>query len=792
MQIGSLDTEQIVTSLMQIERRPLFDLQARQKDANVAVDAVGRVRTAMESFRLAATRLADVATFNRFKATVSQPDAVTATVSGASFTSSISFNVDQLARSHGLRSVTTVASEDVPVTNATVIAVASGTLGIGIDTVTAGAGLGEGSIQLDVIQATTAAASVGSSPVASSTVVDGTNNTLNVTVNGTAHSLTLASGTYSAEGLAAAVQTALDGAGVAATSTLDSTGALRLATAREGSTATLQVTGGSSLASLGLAVDTSARVGSDGIIDVGGTTTTVTQAEAGQAVAVDTGAGTLDIALSGGLRVGSTSVEVVSTGDRSLAAVAAAINGAGNGVGAAAVRVGTDQWRLQLSATTTGLDGHIAVDGAVLTGGMVQSSAAQNAQITIGDGAGAYTVEASGNTFTDVISGVTLTAKTVTTSAVTIDVERNDDAIADDVAKLVSNATSLLAEIKVQTRYDASTNTSGPLSGDSAIRRIADQVRQALTGQVAGVTGALPSTAGIQLTREGSVTFDKATFLAAVADDPELIGRLFGRGGTDTGDAVFANATAETISGSYDIDVTTAATRATSATLFDGGATADTRVGVRIGTVTATYDVTNGQSAAQIIDGLNAAIASAGLDVIAELDGTGLRLRADEWGASGDFELNDDVLGAGVWAAQTGTDVAGTIDGIAATGIGRRLSLNPLVDSPAAGLEVDITGGVSGALGAVDYQPGIAARIAELATASVDEDTGMLTSVADAAERRVTELGDRITRLEDRLVVREANLWRQWSALQTLLGGLEAQSNWITGQLATLPTNSSS
>ena len=137
-------------------------------------------------------------------------------------------------------------------------------------------------------------------------------------------------------------------------------------------------------------------------------------------------------------------------------------------------------------------------------------------------------------------------------------------------------------------------------------------MRQALGRQVDGVASVLPSSAGIQTTREGSFTFDKATFLTAVADDPAIIERLFGRGGTATGDVVFAGADAVTIAGSYDIDVTTAATRAESGLLFDGGAVGPSRVGVRVGAVTATYDVSAGQSAAQIIDGLNAAIAAAG------------------------------------------------------------------------------------------------------------------------------------------------------------------------------------
>lgn len=791
VEIAGIDAEQIVTSLMQIEERPLLLLQSRQEQARVAVDAIGRVRSDVDAFRLSAARLADVGSFDRFATTVSSPDAVTASVTGDASLGTISFTVGQLARAHGLRSIGTVASSSVPVTSESVIAVAGGTTPLGIGTVRAGAGLGEGAVAVEVVQSSTAATTAGTTALAASTVVDGSNDTLQITVNGAARTVTLAHGTYDPDGLVAAAQSALDASGGGVTADLDGSGSLELTTVREGSAASLQVTGGNALGALGLAVQATAAVGGDGVFEVDGTQTTVTNAEAGQSVAIDTGTGTLDVVLSGGVRVGSDTVEVVSTGDRSLASVAAAINDASAGVSAAAVRVADGEWLLQLNATATGTDGAIAIDGSVLDGlgGLVETSAAQNARITIGEGVGAYDIESSGNTFHDVLPGVALTVRSATTSPVTVDVGRNDDAIADDVSALVSAANDLLAEIKVQTRYDVETGAAGALVGNSTVRRLADDIRRTLSGAVDGVDGILASTVGIQSTRDGSFTFDRATFLSAVGDDPALVERLFGRGGTDTGDAVFSGATADTRAGSYDVEVTTAATRAESAMLFDGGAAAATRVGVRVGTVTATYDVSAGQTAAQIIDGLNGAIAEAGLDLVVDADGGGLAVRAGKWGSAGDFELNTDVLGAGPWDPLAGTDVEGTIDGVAAAGVGRVLTVSPLEAEPSAGLSVEVAGGALGLLGTVDYQPGLAARTVELTTAVTDDEGGTLTSAADFAQQRVDDFNDQIERYEDRLIVRETNLRRQWANLQTLLGGLQSQSDWITGQLATLNNN---
>lgn len=791
MEISGIDAEYIVSNLLQIEQRPLLALQARQNTAKLAADALARLKTSVDAFRGAAAKLADIASFNRYATSVSHSDVVAASVSGTAVAGTLTFTVDRLAQAHGLRSVGTVASSSVAITTASHIAVAAGTGKLGVATVSAGAGLEAGSVKLEVVQASSAASVAGTTALATSTIVDGSNDTLEITVNGVARTVTLAHGTYDRAGLAAAVQGGVNASGGGASATVTASGAIAIATHREGSSATLEVTGGSALASLQLAVSGSPQAGVDAVVEVGGNQTVVGLAQAGQAVAVDTGNGTLDITLSGGLRVGSVDVKVVSTGDRSLAAVAAAITSANAGVTAAAVDTGAGGWRLQLTAKATGAAGQIAIDPAAFdaVGGLIETSAAQNAQITIGSGPGAYQIEASGNTFTNVLGGVTLTAKAASTTPVTVSVARNDDAAAADIGALVSAANTLLAEIKVQTRYDAATRTSGALAGNGAVRQLADQIRQALGAPVGGMASSLPSRVGIQIGKDGSFSFDKATFMAAAAEDPDVVARLFSRSGTDSGDAVFAAAAAETAAGSYDVVVTTAATRASTGTLFDGGASSNARIGVRVGSLTALVDVTAGQSAGEIAGSLNAAFAQAGLGVVAEVDGGGLRIRAQQWGAAGDFELNDDVLGAGDWVAQQGTDVAGTIDGVLAVGTGRRLSLLALADSPAAGLAIDVAEGATGALGQVEYRPGIAARIVEVATRITRSDKGTLTSAVDAAGKRVADFNDQITRFEDRLVVKEATLRRQWANVQTLLGSLQNQQQWITGQLAGLSNN---
>ena len=276
-----------------------------------------------------------------------------------------------------------------------------------------------------------------------------------------------------------------------------------------------------------------------------------------------------------------------------------------------------------------------------------------------------------------------------------------------------------------------------------------------------------------------------------MAADPTGVERLFARGGSSTGGVRFATAGDNTVAGSYAVQVTTAATRATTGDVLVGGSVSGQRVGVRVGSVTATYDAAPGATPADIAAGLNAALADAGLQVNAEVSGGGVRLTATGFGGAGAFESNLDVNGAGSWTTNTGVDVVGTIDGQPAIGVGQRLRLLGTDTSLARGLEIDIDEGLSGTLGPVSYDPGIAARIVSLATAATS-DGGSLTISTTTYESRYDAFETQITAFESRMVTKEAQLRRQWTAVQTLLNSLQSQGDWLSSQLGSLSGSSDS
>ena len=106
-----------------------------------------------------------------------------------------------------------------------------------------------------ITQAAQQASITGSNPVAASTVIDGTNNSLILSIDGkTTGTITLASGTYTAQALANELQTAINAAaqpnGSSVTVSVNN-GDLQVTSGRYGSASTVSVASGSSLSALG-------------------------------------------------------------------------------------------------------------------------------------------------------------------------------------------------------------------------------------------------------------------------------------------------------------------------------------------------------------------------------------------------------------------------------------------------------------------------------------------------------------------------------------------------------------
>ncbi len=87
---------------------------------------------------------------------------------------------------------------------------------------------------------------------------------------------------------------------------------------------------------------------------------------------------------------------------------------------------------------------------------------------------------------------------------------------------------------------------------------------------------------------------------------------------------------------------------------------------------------------------------------------------------------------------------------------------------------------------------GIAGRLSALAVSASDDTKGTLTLLAKSKDRSATDLQARIDNWDIRLELRRTALTRQFTAMETALSTLQNQSSWLSSQIATLPSWSSS
>lgn len=796
---SSLGTSDIINRLIELEKRPQDLLKEKLANTKQTVSAYQALNTRLQALHTAARDFGKLINWNPARATSSNAAVATATAVTGAPAASLSFTVDQLATGNTLISSGSVPSLIAPVYSGNLLLSTAGSLGFA--SLAGDAALTLGGHAISVTQATGAATKTATGAPTTLTI-DGTNNALNVEVDGVVKNYTIASATYAnATALAQAVQTASNGD---LTASIDANGRLVLKTVNEGSAHNLKVNASTSLAALSLTTDVAAVSGTDGSLTVDGNVTTITSTKAGVASVLNAGGGaTITGLFAGGLRTGSVTATNVDTGDGTLSAVTNAINTANVGITATAIQSTPGNFRLQLSSTTTGAKSAVTLpaDAFGALGSLQTLTAGQDASLTVGTGPAAYTVTSSSNAVSNVLSGVTINL--VTTGSASVAVAPNPALLADKAQELAALTNDVLDFVKANAAYDLEAKRGGPFTGDFAVRTLADGLLRSIVGGVSTSTLGNPAAAGFATTKEGRVNFDRAKFLEMYGKDPKAVQALFAQGGSATSTRVTAlsvNDRTQTET-AFPIAITQAAEQAKATGTEAGPLAAPETIDVKFGAVTVSYAAQAGETLTQVAAGLNAALQSQSLGVVATVQGGFLVLSTPDYGLTATFEVRSNASGAGstgistagnvgAYVAYAGKNVEGTINGVASTGSGQVLSA-PLTDPILAGLALRITATPAevGALGTFTVVNGVSQRLSTRSDAASASDIGTITTNIASRKSAITELDQRIADWDRRLAARQTNLRRQFTAMETALSQLKSQGQWLTGQLAQLQAN---
>ncbi|HZO99180.1 MAG TPA: flagellar filament capping protein FliD, partial [Terriglobia bacterium] len=172
---------------------------------------------------------------------------------------------------------------------------------------------------------------------------------------------------------------------------------------------------------------------------------------------------------------------------------------------------------LTISNDTTGAGGNGM--------GFVKAVDGTNASLTV-DG---VPISSASNTVTGVIPGVTLTLDSEAPGkSVTISVQANLTNAASAINNFLNTYNTLVQAVNAQFKFDSSTNTAGPLAGDSGLRMLQQKLLADMAYSIPGNNGFVNlESIGISMQNDGTLTVDNTKLNDALTNHFADVQNLF-------------------------------------------------------------------------------------------------------------------------------------------------------------------------------------------------------------------------------------------------------------------------
>lgn len=505
----------------------------------------------------------------------------------------------------------------------------------------------------------------------------------------------------------------------------------------------------------------------------------------------------------------SVSRTVQITGSTTLGDLIAAINEntTGFGAGTRTAAGGLTGGRITLSDSVAGESALSMTISVQRSGGSVVSLGAfgttngtvgRDRVITAGADAvvrvDGQLIRRSTNTITDAIAGTTITALGAEIGATTtVNLTRDSDA----AAKLLQD---LASAYNAARSYATTASAKGaPLANNGALRSMAATLTAKMLEPLVGVSGTYTTAAlaGLEHDKTGVLSLNASVFKAAFAADPIGIQRLFSQyGATTDSDVTFVTSGEKALATAtgYAVAITQASTQATvTGSIFTTYATAGAADTMAVTDVTtgrtSSITMADGESIATIVQRLNSAFSIDGLRMTAErtVDNR-IKMVSTEFGTEGGFSVaytpgvgGNGTAGLGIAAsAFTGLDVAGTINGAVATGLGQILT--GAIGDASEGISLRYGGTSARAAGVVTLALGVGGVLSRAANALAADNTGASLQMI-ASTNQANALETRLDDIQKRLDARREALVRQFVAMEGALAKSQALGNALISQL---------
>jgi flagellar hook-associated protein 2 len=401
----------------------------------------------------------------------------------------------------------------------------------------------------------------------------------------------------------------------------------------------------------------------------------------------------------------------------------------------------------------------------------------------------------STNSVTEVVPGATITllkANATTPEKATLTLSKDTAAISSSFSGLVSAYNDVVSFIQQTSAFDTETFASGPLFGDSTVAQV-ESTLSSLVFKTIG-SGSLKNLAqlGFSFNEDGQLELDSAKLDQALASDPEGVRKLMmAVGESSSNDLKFISNTSLTQNssgGGFSVEITQLATKGTmlSTVVQTMGNTAGETLtfdGSLFNNVEYDLIVPIGATLSDLVTLINNDTKLKDL-VTASIDGSGvLKLESKRWGTGGNFSVVSDLAAAadnsgigttgGTFTA--GLNVEGTIDGEAATGNGQFLT--GATGTTAEGLQLQYTGTVTGSVGTIAFQRGVAAELSYGLNTFTDTVNGLLVTTDKTLQSQIDDISTRMTNLQEQLKIRQSYLQQKFLAMERAVASLQAQQS---------------
>ena len=443
---------------------------------------------------------------------------------------------------------------------------------------------------------------------------------------------------------------------------------------------------------------------------------------------------------------------------------------------------------------------------------MTETLAAKDALIKV-DG---ISITRPTNSVTGILPGVTLDLNEMAPgSPTTLTISENKESVKKSVESFVDSYNKLKTVLKDATKYDTQQKKGAVLIGDSAIRSINSQMQHVLGGVIEGVSGQVRALADIGITaaRDGTLQLDSAKLGNALNSNIDGFAALFSSAGSSSDSLIdYVKAGANTKAGQYAVNISQVPTQgrhesnipAGSYDIGDNNDTFKLKVdGLQSGLITLTHasGLTGTALAEEIQAQINAdsLLKAGGRSVSVSYDGANNKLKifSNRYGGESKIEITqtEGASSAAIGIRKLipvieddtqesefsfiGKDVAGTIGGFAATGVGTKLTGTGDAD----GLQINVLGGLTGDRGTVGYSKGVAQQLNSLIDDFLSTD-GVLTQRFGDFNQRLDAIGESRTKLNARLTSMEAMLRAQFQAMDLMVGQMKATGDYLTSQFS--------